>query len=84
VEVSPNPAVDMTQFSFQAIESGKASLVIYNMAGAVVARVPEMKVEAGVKYKVPYAVNHLAAGLYTIQLNNENSSDITRLMISGK
>jgi hypothetical protein len=84
VEVSPNPAVDMTQFSFQAVESGKATIVIYNMAGAVVARVPEMKVEAGMTYRIPYAVNNLAAGLYTIQLNNESSSDITRMMISGK
>jgi hypothetical protein len=84
ISISPNPATDFAILSFTPAETGKATVAIYDMAGALVAKVFENKVEAGSAYRVTLDVNRYAAGLYTVVFNNGGNADRVRLMVNGK
>ncbi|MEZ4800803.1 MAG: T9SS type A sorting domain-containing protein [Flavobacteriales bacterium] len=81
VTVYPNPAVDQTNFVFKAVESGKAMIEIYDLAGDKVASVYTASVEAGNEYKTTFNAGSLATGVYMYKLVNGNSVEMGRLII---
>ena len=68
IKVYPNPFSNSTTFNFEIAEAGKASLEIYNMAGARVATVFEGEVEANSTHNVVFNASNLPTGVYFYNL----------------
>lgn len=77
----PNPASDLTTFEFSLPEDGKATLEIYNSAGAKVASLFETGVEANRTYQVNYDTRQLANGLYIYKFSTNEKSYSRRLAV---
>jgi hypothetical protein len=79
----PNPYTDKITFRITAKESGKASLVLYNMVGQKIANVFEGNMQANsthtIEYTVPFAQRKNL--VYVFRQNNYSN---TGKMISGK
>jgi hypothetical protein len=82
VSVYPNPATDQANFVFSAVETGKATIDIYDLAGARVASIYTASVEAGNEYKTTFDAGTLATGVYTYRLTNGSTVEMGRLIIS--
>jgi hypothetical protein len=82
VSVYPNPATDQANFEFSAVETGKATIDFYDLAGARVASIYTASVEAGNEYKTTFDAGTLATGVYTYRLTNGSTVEMGRLIIS--
>ena len=69
IDVYPNPFSTSTTFSFTLATAGKATLEIYNIAGARVATAFEGVIEANSNYNVVYEPEDLPNGIYFYSLN---------------
>jgi len=82
INVAPNPATHRTMFTFEAANSAKTTIEIFDVTGKKVADVFMGTVEAGATYNVNFNVNDLTTGIYTYRLTNGSEVKIDRLMIT--
>ena len=81
----PNPFNSGTQIAFSVVESAEVELSVYNLSGQRVATLVSEFVEAG-RYSFNWdgkgdAGRVLASGVYVYQLNQEDRSEMRRLML---
>ncbi|MBK7959258.1 MAG: T9SS type A sorting domain-containing protein [Bacteroidetes bacterium] len=72
VKISPNPASDIASIEFSSIAEQKASLVIYNTAGAVVKR-ENIQVSEGIN-KYSFNIDQINPGNYFVRIQNANTT----------
>jgi hypothetical protein len=82
VVVFPNPATDMTNFVFTASENGKATIEIFDLAGARVGMIYASEVVEGTEYKTSYETSNMATGVYMYRLTNGGKVEMGRLIIN--
>jgi hypothetical protein len=73
VKVAPNPYNDRIRFTFQASESGKGALELYNLMGQKIQTVFEGHIEKGqmrnIEYSVPFSQR--AMMVYVFRIGNQ-------------
>lgn len=82
VDVAPNPARNIAQFSFKTINTATTTLEIFDMSGRKVADVYSGVVEAGNAYQVSFDTEALATGIYMYRFTNGSDVQIKRLIIN--
>jgi hypothetical protein len=82
LDVFPNPATEMTTFTFVAAEDALTTIEVFDMAGAKVAQVFSTQANAGGTYKTELNVSRFATGIYMYRLINGGTTEMGRLVIS--
>jgi hypothetical protein len=82
ISVSPNPARDITMFTFKTAYSAQTYLELFDMNGRKVADVYAGAVEAGNTYQISFDTETLATGMYTYRFTNGSDVQIKRLIIN--
>jgi hypothetical protein len=77
--VYPNPFTATAHLQFTAVESGKAAVEIFNLAGARVAFLYSADVVKGAFYMVPVAEGLLSKGIYIYRVNNGSQTYTGRI-----
>jgi len=78
----PNPLSDATTFQFSVTEKGKASLELFNSAGAKVAQLFEGVADAGRTYTVDMNATNLSTGIYIYRFTADGKISSHKLIIS--
>ena len=78
--VSPNPAKDFINISLQVKNRSVYQFELYNAAGKLVKRQLET-LETGMQSIQLNGLNKLAAGVYTLKVGNEKTTERMKLMI---
>ena len=78
----PNPTAGQATFNLKSVETGKASIEIFDLAGAKVATVINTAVEAGTEYNFSFDASRLATGVYIYRMNTGGNVEMGRLVIS--
>ena len=81
IRAYPNPFSDATTFEFSVAEEGKATLEVYNTAGAKVAALFESIAETGIVYKVNFDAENLLGGIYVYKLSTASKTITHHLAI---
>ncbi|HGY55526.1 MAG TPA: T9SS type A sorting domain-containing protein [Caldithrix abyssi] len=76
----PNPFNPATVIEFNAHQSGRAQITVYNTAGQMVGRIFERQVTAGQNYKIRFEANGLSAGVYFYQLSLAGKKEIKKMV----
>jgi len=80
--VTPNPAIDKTEFTISTFVEGKLNVAIYDLAGGYVMDVISNKfIDANTELKVPMHFGLIPNGTYTIIVSLDNSSIIKQVVI---
>ncbi len=82
ISVSPNPARDITMFTFKTAYTAPSCLELFDLNGRKVADVYAGSVEAGITYQVSFDTEALATGMYTYRFTNGSDVQIKRLIIN--
>ncbi|MFN0031123.1 MAG: T9SS type A sorting domain-containing protein [Flavobacteriales bacterium] len=82
ISVMPNPAENNTIFTFKSTSEGRATLEVFDMAGAKVADIYNNNMEAGLTYAVDFNVKSLATGIYMFRLTQNGNTQMGRLVIN--
>jgi len=75
VNISPNPATDITNLTFNILESNNIVLSLYNMNGQLIKNIDQGQKTPGT-YNYPINLSHLPSGVYvlTLQTNKKKYS----------
>ncbi|MBU1936643.1 T9SS type A sorting domain-containing protein, partial [bacterium] len=76
----PNPFNPTTTITFDLVESGYASLKIYNLMGQEVARILSDMMDSG-RHVVSFDGSNLPSGVYIYRLEVNNFSDTKKMML---
>jgi large repetitive protein len=82
VQVSPNPAMDITTFKIKTAVYDKVTLEVFDMTGARVASLLNTRAFAGQEFRVNFDVSDLAGGVYMYHFMNGMEMEIGRLIVS--
>ncbi len=82
LSVYPNPTAGQATFNLKSVETGKASIEIFDLAGARVATVINTSVEAGQEYNFSFDASRLATGVYVYRMTTGGKTEMGRLVIS--
>lgn len=82
VAVFPNPAVEQTAIVFSAMENGKSTIEIFDLAGARVAVIFNNEVIAGKQYRTNLDVTPMAAGVYMYTVTNGSTREMGRFVVN--
>ncbi|MFD1874825.1 malectin domain-containing carbohydrate-binding protein [Hymenobacter bucti] len=80
-EAYPNPSTDWTTLHFQALETGKAQVLVYNLLGQLMATLFDEVAEAGHDYERTLNGTSLPAGVYTCRLLLGGKAHTQRLVL---
>ncbi|MFO0360964.1 MAG: T9SS type A sorting domain-containing protein, partial [Flavobacteriales bacterium] len=81
VKVSPNPAIEIANFSVRAAKNGQATLEVFDVTGAKVALLLSTLLEAGQETRVSMDVSNLAAGVYMYRFTNGGETEAGRIVV---
>jgi type IX secretion system substrate protein len=81
--VSPEPASGPTQISFELPEAAQVDLIVYDLAGREVARLPRELFTAG-RHRVMFDVSKLTAGVYFYRLMAGEFSASSKMLVVNK
>jgi hypothetical protein len=77
----PNPFNPTTVIGFSLVETGRASLMLYNVLGQRVATLFDGVGMSGTRYQVTLDGSHLPSGVYFYRLESGTWSDVKRLLL---
>ncbi|MCB2199061.1 T9SS type A sorting domain-containing protein [bacterium] len=75
----PNPFNSMTNINFALPQSGRVSLVVFDLLGREVARLVDTNMTAG-QHNVVFRSSDLSTGVYFYRLSTENGAVVRKMM----
>jgi hypothetical protein len=81
LRATPNPFSGQTTIHFSVPISGRTVLEVYDMKGAVMARLYEAQAEAGKTYRVPFDSKGLNSGMYMVRLITDKKVQSYKLVL---
>ena len=78
----PNPAESASVVIFRLMETGRASLDIYDISGRLVHSLFNATADAGVEYRFEFDGSHLPNGAYIYRLTTENEVLIDKFIMA--
>jgi hypothetical protein len=77
----PNPFNPATKISFALKTSERATVVVYNLLGQVVARLFDGTAAAGERYELTFDASHLPSGMYVYMLRSGSHVQARKMML---
>jgi hypothetical protein len=77
----PNPFNPSTLIGFSVDQTGKTSIILYNVIGQRVATLFDGVGVSGTRYEITFNGSHLPSGVYFYRLESGTRSDVKRLLL---
>ncbi len=80
IQIFPNPASDVVSITYDLVESSNISIDIYDVRGRMVKEISNGNQNAG-RQRLDLDVSNFDSGIYLIQINGEDFSEVKRLVV---